>query len=97
MDALNATAGLSTSGRAALDSRPWGTSLSIDLVHLPANGPFVVQVSGTDGRKELAAAWSITPNAAAAVVGASSMKPSDNRTITVLDGTGHVIASTKEL
>ncbi|MFE7215605.1 anti-sigma factor family protein [Streptomyces sp. NPDC057611] len=97
--AFTAAAGYSVSGRATLTAKPWGTAVSITLADLPAGapGPFILQVSSVDGRKEQAATWAITPNGTAAVTGASALHLSDIRFISVLDHAGRLVATTRPL
>ncbi|MFE0382345.1 zf-HC2 domain-containing protein [Streptomyces inhibens] len=97
--AFTSAAGYSVSGRATLTAKPWGTAVSVTLADLPAGapGPFVLQVSSVDGRKEQAATWAITPNGSAAVTGASALHLPDIRSISVMDHAGHLVATTRPL
>ncbi|MGP8301905.1 zf-HC2 domain-containing protein [Streptomyces inhibens] len=97
--AFTSAAGYSVSGRATLTDKPWGTAVSVTLADLPAGapGPFVLQVSSVDGRKEQAATWAITPNGSAAVTGASALHLPDIRSISVMDHAGHLVATTRPL
>ncbi|MFF9589751.1 zf-HC2 domain-containing protein [Streptomyces sp. NPDC014646] len=97
--AFTSAAGYSVSGRATLTAKPWGTEVSVTLADLPAGGagPFVLQVSSVDGRKEQAATWAITPNGSAAVTGASALRLPDIRSVSVMDHAGHMVATTRPL
>ncbi|MGW1550412.1 anti-sigma factor family protein [Streptomyces sp. NPDC002346] len=97
--AFTSAAGYSVSGRATLTAKPWGTSVSVTLADLPAGGagPFILQVSSVDGRKEQAATWAITPNGSAAVTGASALHLPDIRSISVMDHAGRMVATTRPL
>jgi hypothetical protein len=92
---FSAAAGYTVSGRASLSAKPWGTAVTVELADLPAKGPFVLQVTSADGRKEQAATWATTPTAAAAVTGATSLHIPDIRSIAVLDHEGHRLATTR--
>ncbi|MFC9493540.1 anti-sigma factor family protein [Streptomyces sp. NPDC056982] len=97
--AFTPAAGYSVSGRATLTAKPWGTAVSVTLADLPAGapGPFILQVSSVDGRKEQAATWAITPNGSAAVTGASALHLRDIRSISVMDHAGRLVATTRPL
>ncbi|OIJ92798.1 anti-sigma factor family protein [Streptomyces colonosanans] len=97
--AFTSAAGYSVSGRATLTAKPWGTAVSVTLADLPAggSGPFILQVSSVDGRKEQAATWAITPNGSAAVTGASALHLPDIRSISVMDHAGRMLATTRPL
>ncbi|MET8743992.1 zf-HC2 domain-containing protein [Streptomyces sp. NPDC004728] len=97
--AFTSAAGYSVSGRATLTDKPWGTAVSVTLADLPAGapGPFVLQVSSVDGRKEQAATWAITPNGSAAVTGASAVRLPDIRSISVMDHEGRLVATARPL
>ncbi|MFF8916267.1 anti-sigma factor family protein [Streptomyces sp. NPDC015032] len=97
--AFTSAAGYSVSGRATLTAKPWGTAVSVTLADLPAGapGPFILQVSSVDGRKEQAATWAITPNGSAAVTGASALHLPDIRSISVMDHAGRLVATTRPL
>lgn len=81
-----------TSGRAVLTSKPWGTEVGVQLADLPARGPFVLEVTGINGTVERAATWSQTAAAEASLVGASSMRPSDIDVMRVVDHQGRTVA-----
>lgn len=97
--AFTSAAGYSVSGRATLTDKPWGTAVSVTLADLPAGapGPFILQVSSVDGRKEQAATWAITPNGSAAVTGASAVRLPDIRSISVMDHEGRLVATARPL
>lgn len=97
--AFTSAAGYSVSGSATLTAKPWGTAVSVTLADLPAGapGPFTLQVSSVEGRKEQAATWAITPNGSAAVTGASALNLPDIRSISVMDHAGRLVATTRPL
>jgi ABC-type branched-subunit amino acid transport system permease subunit len=93
--AFSAAGGYTASGHATLVAKPWGTSVTIALANLPAQGPFTLQVSSADGRTEPACTWAATPTATAAVTGGTSLHLTKIRTITVVDHQGHILATAR--
>lgn len=89
---LTASVGFHATGEAILKSKPWGTSLDLKVTGMPQNGPFTLRVISVDGRQEQAAAWATTSKAKMAVVGATSMHPSDITSLAVYDNRGHMVA-----
>lgn len=83
-----AMAGANASGHADLEARPWGTALSLRLAGLADEDRFVVWVVAEDGRREQAAIWGATPNGAAEVSGASSIRRNDVALVRVTTGGG---------
>jgi len=63
----------SSSGRAGLESRAWGTAVSLELQRLPAGTSFVAWAIADDGRREQAATWGSTPTGAARLSGATAI------------------------
>jgi Putative zinc-finger len=90
--AFRTVAGYAISGQATLSSKSWGTSVRINVAHLPAQGPFVLQVSAANGRAEQACTWASTSTGRATVDGGTSLRLPSIRTITVVDHRGHVLA-----
>jgi anti-sigma factor RsiW len=93
--AFHAAAGYRIAGNATLVAKPWGTSVSIALADLPAEGPFTLQVSSPSGRTEPACTWTATTTATAAVTGGTSMRLPSIRAITIVDHLGHVLATAR--
>ncbi len=92
-DVFTASRGSAVSGRAEFTGKPWGTSLTVDISHLPGASPFCLRVASCDGRTEQVAVWGATPAASAEVTGATSVPPADIRSISVLDSSGRVLAT----
>jgi predicted anti-sigma-YlaC factor YlaD len=93
--AFHAASGYRIAGNATLVTKPWGTSVSIALADLPAEGPFTLQVSSPGGRTEPACTWTATTTATAAVTGGTSMRMPNIRAITIVDHLGHVLATAR--
>ena len=90
--AFRAAAGSAISGQATLSSKSWGTAVRINVAHLPAQGPFVLQVSAANGQAEQACTWANTSTGRATVDGGTSLRLPNIRTITVVDHRGHILA-----
>ncbi len=86
-----------TSGRARLLAKPWGTSITVVLRGLPRDGRFVLQATGRDGTREQAATWGATANGAVTVVGATSLHPTDLTRVAVLGPGGQELAGSTVL
>ena len=93
--AFSTAVGYTVSGRATLVAKPWGTSVTIALANLPAQGPFTLKVASADGRTEPACTWAATPTATAAVTGGTSMRLGTIHAITVVDHQGHILATAR--
>lgn len=65
--------GIPSSGRAGLEGRVWGTSVTLELERLPAGASFVAWAVADDGHRERAAAWGSTPNGTARLSGATAI------------------------
>lgn len=71
---LTAAAGVAASGTAALQPRPWGTSIRLRLSALPGDGgPYTAWALDTAGRRTPVASWGRTRDGAADVTGASAL------------------------
>lgn len=93
--AFSTANGYTVFGRATLVAKPWGTSVTIALARLPAQGLFTLQVASVDGRTEPACTWAATPTATAAVTGGTSLHLAKIHTITVVDERGHILATAR--
>ena len=93
--AFSTANGYTVSGRATLIAKPWGTSVTIALANLPAQGRFTLQVASADGRTEPACTWAATRTATAAVTGGTSLREAKIHAITVVDEQGHVLATAR--
>lgn len=72
---LSAAPGSTTTGRADLAARPWGTQVSLEVSDLPRTGRYALVVHATDGSSETGATWSATDRPLVRVVGATSVAP----------------------
>jgi anti-sigma factor RsiW len=93
--AFSTATGYTISGQATLVAKPWGTSVTIALAKLPAQGLFTLQVASADGRTEPACTWAATRTATAAVTGGTSLRLAKIHTITVVDERGHILATAR--
>jgi anti-sigma-K factor RskA len=73
------------SGEVAIEARPWGTAVHLDLEGLPQRDRYVVWVVDDAGGKQQAATWGPTPAGIAFLAGASST-PADRVTAVVVTG-----------
>ena len=64
-------------GTVRADPKGWGASLELQLWDLPDRPQFALMVVGRDGRREQAAAWSVTPAGQCLVTGATSIQATD--------------------
>lgn len=83
---LVAAAGVSASGSASLETKPWGTAITLQLDGLPQGDGFTAWVTATDGRRSIAANWSPTPNGHAALTGAASTPRAELASLEVMQG-----------
>ncbi len=80
------------SGRADLESRPWGTQVALELADLPRTGRYTLVVHATDGRRETGATWSATDRDVVRVVGATSLPAGRIATLEVVSAAGDTLA-----
>ncbi|MGW5642963.1 zf-HC2 domain-containing protein [Saccharopolyspora sp. NPDC003752] len=85
---LVAAAGVASHGHGKLESRPWGTAVSLHVENLPPDDRFVAWVVARDGRAEQAATWSRTPTSEARLSGASAIPRDQVSLLLVTTGTG---------
>lgn len=90
---LDSPWGLRGAGEAKLVTKPWGTAVTLSASQLPRVGPFTLEVAGTDGRRERAAVWGATSNGVAEVVGATSLRARDIRSVVVIGPDGPVLST----
>lgn len=83
----------SSSGRAGLQGRAWGTAVSLELQRLPAGTSFVAWAVADDGRREQAATWGSTPSGAARLCGATAIPRAQLARLEVLTTTGAPVLS----
>ncbi len=73
---LAAVAGSTSSGTAALEERPWGTSVRLQLADLPTDaGSFTAWAVDADGQLSAVATWGPTPAGVVDVTGATAVSP----------------------
>ncbi len=72
---LVTAAGSAASGSVALQPRPWGTELRLQLRDLPPADGYVAYTLDETGARTEAASWGPTPNGRADVPGASALAP----------------------
>ncbi len=87
---LIAAAGVSASGSAALQAKPWGTAVTLQLHGLPDGDGYTAWVTSADGRRTIAATWSPTPDGQAAVTGATGITQTNLASLQV-DQAGHTL------
>lgn len=72
--ALVAAAGVTASGTAALEAKPWGTAITLQLRGLPQGDGFTAWVTAADGTRSIAATWSPTPDGHVVLTGAANVR-----------------------
>ena len=82
----------SLNGTVRADPKGWGASLELQLWDLPDRPQFALMVVGRDGRREQAAAWSVTPAGQCLVTGATSIQATDIDHFEVVVPGGPVLA-----
>jgi len=81
-----AAAGVSASGLASLEPKPWGTAINLQLEGLPQGGGFTAWVTAVDGSRSIAASWSPTPNGHASLSGAADIPKTQLATLDIMQG-----------
>jgi hypothetical protein len=79
-------------GTVQADPKGWGTSVQLQLWDLPQQPEFVLMVVAKDGRRQQAAAWSITSAGQCIVTGATSIQASDIDHFEITTPSGPVLA-----
>jgi hypothetical protein len=75
-------------GEVAIDARPWGTAVHIDLEGLPQRDRYVAWVVDAAGLRQQAATWGPTPAGVARLDGASSIPADRVVSVLVTDSSG---------
>lgn len=83
---LVAAVGVSASGSASLQPKPWGTAITLQLNGLPQGDGFTAWVTATNGTRSVAASWSPTPNGHASLTGAANIPKSQLASLQVMQG-----------
>ena len=87
-----ASAGQTASGTVALQARPWGTSVHLELTALPGPGaPYTAWALAPDGKRTPIASWGATETGVADVTGATALVSSALRDIVVTDAEGRAL------
>ncbi len=83
---LIATAGVSASGSALLQAKPWGTALTLQLQGLPQGDSFTAWVTAPNGTRSIAATWTPAPNGRATLTGAANITDTTHATLQIMQG-----------
>ncbi len=83
---LIATAGVSASGSASLQAKPWGTALTLQLQGLPQGDSFTAWVTAPNGTRSIAATWTPSPNGHATLTGAASITDTTHAALQIMQG-----------
>jgi hypothetical protein len=83
---LVAAAGVSASGSASLEPKPWGTAITLQLDGLPQGGGFTAWVTAANGSRSIAASWSPTPNGHASLSGAAAIPTTQLASLHIMQG-----------
>jgi len=83
---LIATAGVSASGSASLQAKPWGTAVSLQLQGLPQGDSFTAWVTAPNGTRSIAATWTPSPNGHATLTGAANITDTPHAALQIMQG-----------
>jgi len=83
---LIATAGVSASGSASLQAKPWGTALTLQLQGLPQGDSFTAWVTAPNGTRSIAATWTPSPNGRATLTGAANITDTTHAALQIMQG-----------
>ena len=83
---LIATAGVSASGSASLQAKPWGTAVSLQLQGLPQGDSFTAWVTAPNGTRSIAATWTPSPDGHATLTGAANITDTTHATLQIMQG-----------
>jgi len=84
--ALVAAAGVSASGSALLQAKPWGTAVSLQLQGLPQGDSFTAWVTAPNGTRSIAATWTPAPNGRATLTGAANITDTTHAALQIMQG-----------
>lgn len=76
-----------------LASRPWGTSVQLELDGLPDAGRYVAWVWSERAERQQAATWGPTDTNTADVTGAVAMATPEFASVRITEEQGHVLAT----
>jgi len=83
---LIAAAGVSASGSASLQAKPWGTAVSLQLQGLPQGDSFTAWVTAPNGTRSIAATWTPAPDGHATLTGAASITDTTHAALQIMQG-----------
>lgn len=83
---LIATAGVSASGSAFLQAKPWGTAVSLQLQGLPQGDSFTAWVTAPNGTRSIAATWTPSPDGHATLTGAANITDTTHAALQIMQG-----------
>jgi len=83
---LIAAAGVSASGSALLQAKPWGTAVSLQLQGLPQGDSFTAWVTAPNGTRSIAATWTPAPNGRATLTGAANITDTTHAALQIMQG-----------
>jgi len=83
---LIAAAGVSASGSASLQAKPWGTALTLQLQGLPQGDSFTAWVTAPNGTRSIAATWTPSPNGHATLTGAANITDTTHAALQIMQG-----------
>jgi len=83
---LIATAGVSASGSASLQAKPWGTALTLQLQGLPQGDGFTAWVTAPNGTRSIAATWTPSPDGHATLTGAANITDTTHAALQIMQG-----------
>ena len=83
---LVAAAGVSASGSAFLQAKPWGTALTLQLQGLPLGDGFTAWVTAPNGTRSIAATWTPTPDGHATLTGAANITDTTHAALQITQG-----------
>jgi anti-sigma-K factor RskA len=83
---LIATAGVSASGSASLQAKPWGTAVSLQLQGLPQGDGFTAWVTAPNGTRSIAATWTPSPDGHATLTGAANITDTTHAALQIMQG-----------
>ena len=83
---LIATAGVSASGSASLQAKPWGTAVSLQLQGLPQGDSFTAWVTAPNGTRSIAATWTPSPDGHATLTGAANVTDTTHAALQIMQG-----------
>jgi len=83
---LIAAAGVSASGSAFLQAKPWGTAVSLQLQGLPQGDGFTAWVTAPNGTRSIAATWTPAPNGRATLTGAANITDTTHAALQIMQG-----------